>query len=295
MRRVLGKRLHPQRIRRTIGAASCVRVGPRFVLNELRDQPADRGYALRGSGLIAQVRHPLLDMWALEEMFRFHAYRPPERAAASLASLGPRPRVLDLGGHVGYFGLYLRGLVPDARVVSFEPDPSNVQRLRRCIQDNALGDRWEVVEACAATTDGEVPFLSDYHLSSVASGGRHGNEEMHERIGAAFPFLRDTALLSSEQRQVASRDVFPYLAGADFVKMDIEGSEWDILADPRFAEVPARVIVLEYHPVHARVADPEAEVARRLSGAGYEVGAPDRSDDAGLIWAWRPPADERVP
>jgi len=287
MRRALGKRLHPQRIRRTIGAASCVRAGPRFLLNELRDRPADRHYRLRDSGLIAQVRHPLLDMWALEEIFRFHAYRPPPRAARAIRSLGPRPRVVDLGGHVGYFGLYLRGLVPGARVVSFEPDPDNVKRLRRCVAANALGERWEVVEACAMTADGEVQFASDFHLSRVVAGGGEGNEEMHDRIGAAFPFLRETALLAGQERRVESLDVFPYLAEADFVKMDIEGSEWAILADPRLAGLRARVIVLEYHPVYAPVADPEAEVGRMLRAAGYEVGDAERGHDAGLLWAWK--------
>ena len=43
-------------------------------------------------------------------------------------------------------------------------------------------------------------------------------------------------------------DVFPYLAAADLVKIDIEGSEWEILADARFAGIAARVLVLEYHP-----------------------------------------------
>ena len=43
-------------------------------------------------------------------------------------------------------------------------------------------------------------------------------------------------------------DVFPYLEGADLVKIDIEGGEWPILSDPRFAELEARALVLEYHP-----------------------------------------------
>ncbi len=97
VRRALGKRLHPQRIRRTLGAASCVRGRGRFVFNEMRDVPAEREYELRESGLTAVVRHPLLDMWAIEEMFRLHAYRPPPGAAAGdpragAGAAGARPR-----------------------------------------------------------------------------------------------------------------------------------------------------------------------------------------------------------
>lgn len=65
--RALARRLAPNRVRRTLGAASCVGERSRFVAHELRDQRALEHYHLRGSGLVAQVRHPLLDMWVLEE------------------------------------------------------------------------------------------------------------------------------------------------------------------------------------------------------------------------------------
>ena len=41
-------------------------------------------------------------------------------------------------------------------------------------------------------------------------------------------------------------DVLGQIAEADLVKMDIEGGEWGILADPRIAR--QRALVLEYHP-----------------------------------------------
>lgn len=285
--RALGKRLHPQRIRRTLGAGSCTQEPFRFAAAELRDRPAEAGYRLRGSSLTARVRHPLLDMWALEEVFRFRAYDPPPEATAALRGLGRPPRVLDLGGHIGYFGLFARMLYPDARVTSFEPDPANAAVLSRCIAANGLEDRWELVQACAATGDGEVEFASDYHLSRVLGDATEGIDEMHRRIGAAFPFLEQTALLTTERRRVAARDVFGFLADADFVKMDIEGGEWPLLADARLADLTAAAVVLEYHPVYATGPDPEGQVASALRGAGYATAAPERSHDAGVIWAWR--------
>ncbi len=73
------------------------------------------------------------------------------------------------------------------------------------------------------------------------------------------------------------------------MKMDIEGSEWEVLADARIESMRARVVVLEYHPVYTTASDPAADVTRSLAAAGYEVGAADRSHDAGVIWAWRDP------
>ena len=261
----------------------------RFVANELRDRPIERQYRLRRSRLIAGVRHPLLDMWALEEIFRFRAYDPPAGAMNALRGLGRPPRLLDLGGHIGLFGLFFTELFSQAAITSFEPDPDNARRLRACVAANGLSSRWSVVEACAAEADGVAELASDYHLSRVTSGGEEeqGLAEMHSRIGAAFSFLEDTALLEARGCEVEARDVFPYFPDADFLKMDIEGSEWRLLADGRFGSLGARALVLEYHPVYCPHPDPEAFVVEALSNAGSETGEPRRSDDAGTLWAWR--------
>jgi FkbM family methyltransferase len=259
----------------------------RFVANELRDVPSLRQYQLRGSRLLAQVRHPLLDMWGVEEMFRFRVYDPPPPVTRAMASLGRPPRIVDLGAHVGFFGLFMLRLFPDAGITSFEPDPRNVRILRRCIEANALQDRWQVVEACAATSDGTAEFSSSFHLSRRAPDSDHALDHLHRRIGGAFPFLEGSALLTAERQQVRCVDVFPFLPDADLVKMDIEGSEWEILSDSRLDELTASAVVLEYHSTDGAGADAEEFVRRALGRAGYETGGPLRADGTGVIWAWK--------
>jgi FkbM family methyltransferase len=280
-------RLHHQRLRRAFGAARCVQERTRFVVNELRDVPAVGDYRLRGSALRAAIRHPLLDSWVLEEVFRFRAYEPPAEVKDALSALDRAPRVLDLGGHVGLFGLYVRGLFEAAQVTSFEPDPSNVAVLRRCIELNGLEDRWRVIEACAAAGEGTVEFVSSYHLSRIGSADDPSLSALHRGISSAFPFLEGTALVESQARRVSSYDVFPFLADADLVKMDIEGTEWEILADERFAATTAAAIVLEYHPAYLDSSDAEATVATALERAGYVIADVKRTADAGTVWAWR--------
>jgi FkbM family methyltransferase len=283
---VPGQRLSRRRLERTLGAASCVRESARFVFKELRNASGIGRYRLKGSGLWIHARQPLLDMWTIEETFRFRVYGPPAEAKARLDELGRPPRVVDLGGHIGCFGLFVRELFPGARVVSFEPDPGNGAILRETIEANRLGDRWSLIPACASTSDGTVEFASDYHLSRVIpAGGDDGLDEIHGVIDRVFPFMRGSPLMRPERREVESVDVFPKLAGADLVKMDIEGEEWKILADPRMSAVSAPVLVLEYHPQYCPEPDAEEMVTRALRGAGYQPGEPDRSGDAGLIWA----------
>jgi len=285
--RTLARRLAPNRVRRTLGAASCVRERSRFVAHELRDRRALEHYHLRGSGLVAQVRHPLLDMWVLEEVFRFRAYEPPAQAARSVRALGRAPRVLDLGGHAGYFGLFALAGFPGARVVSFEPNPDNARTLRRCIEANGLGESWELVEACAAVEDGEVELDASFHLSRVGHADQ-ALERLQDHIGGALPYLRGTALLDeAERHRVSARDVFPFLAEADLVKVDIEGGEWEILADPRLSELEAAAVVLEYHPPYCPRTDAEAAAREPLAAAGFVTGPVAPDDERGLLWAWR--------
>lgn len=283
----IARRLHPQRLRRTVGAASCVRESARFIVNELRNVPSERRYHLRASDLLVHVRHPLLDMWVLEEIFRFRVYDPPPEAARALAAVDRPLRIVDVGGNVGLFVLFMRGLFPEASAVSFEPDPENARLLGHAIATNSLDGTWRLVEACAGTREATVEFASSFQLSRVAAGPAHVLEDQQDRIGRALPFLADTPLLRAERREVPVRDVFPSLVEADLVKVDAEGAEWELLADPRLHQLRAAAIVLEYHPPYGPGDEADETVRRALTGAGYVVGPPVRGDDTAVVWAWR--------
>ena len=278
-------RLTSDRLRRTLGAAACVRERWRFVMTELRDKDTQSQYRLRQSGLAVNMRHPLLDMWVLEEVFRHGAYELPDGPAHALHRLGRAPVVADLGGHIGLFGLFVLSQFPDARIESYEPDPDNARVLADTIEANGRRGAWRLIEACAATADGSIEFDSSFHLSGIARGS--ALESKQEQVAAAFPFLSGRRLLTPERRRVQARDAFPHLLGADLIKMDIEGGEWEILADPRFAEIGASALVLEYHPPYGPHADAEAVVRGHLARAGLESGPVIPGDDAATLWAWR--------
>jgi hypothetical protein len=88
---------------------------------------------------------------------------------------------------------------------------------------------------------------------------------------------------------VPAVDVFPFLEDVDLLKIDIEGAEWRLLADPRFASVPARAIALEYHPHDCPDADPGTLARRLLAEAGYQTLETefDLPPGHGMLWAWR--------
>lgn len=258
---------------RTLSQALRVRAPWRYLAAGLLRTSAPRRYELRSSGLSVLLRHGTWDEVIFDEIFCSATYAPPAEVRAGLDALGRAPRILDLGANVGYFTIYALGRWPAAQVVSFEPDPGNAGMLNACVRVNAKTGQVEVVQAAAAAHDGTLQFVAGL---AAESHRVHPAEENVETVS------------------VPAVDVLPYLADADLVKMDIEGGEWEILADPRLASRRGQALVLEHHGRHLQGEDPRRSATDLLRAAGYEVRAEGPAPQGvGLLWAWRLPAEAR--
>jgi FkbM family methyltransferase len=275
------------RLARTVDAASNVRERGRFVARELMGRPMTAVYQLRDSRWHAAIRHPLFDMWVLDEIFRNHAYALPANVATRLKELGGPPRVLDLGGHIGLFGLWFRQAFPDAQITSYEPDPDNANVLRQNVRINRLDASWTVVEAAASTEEGSATFMSDGPLSQFA-GTPDALRDEHAVLEQIFPFLRGRRLLTPREVTVRTLDFLPALADCDFLKLDIQGAEWPLLTDPRFEELSAVALVLELHPRVAPVDEPLAWTTALLERMGFALDVQPAHGAERVIWAVRP-------
>jgi FkbM family methyltransferase len=236
--------------------SALVRERGRFVRNELRRAPVTATYHLRESGIEIAIRHHTGDVMVLDEIFSQLEYEPPPDV--ELRGVG---RAVDLGANIGLFGAWLLGRCPYTEVVAYEADPANAAVHRLAIEANGLEDQWRLVEAFAGTREGTTRFTTGLHAVS------------HEGEGIEVPVV----------------DVLPDLADADLVKIDVEGSEWPILADARIRELKARVVVLEYHAEGSPQQDPAAAAEQAVTGMGYEVHHATRKPafGAGLLWGVR--------
>lgn len=250
--------------------ASLVRERARFVRNELRRRPTTATYRLRDSGIGVALRHHTGDVMVLDEIFSQREYEIPEPVQKALSEVPGPLEVLDLGANIGLFGAWLLGRFPNARILAFEADPGNAAVHRRTIAANGDEKSWRLVEAFAAPAPGQVPFAAGSHATSHAS--------------------RDDDAIAVE-----AVDVFDYMDGIDLLKIDIEGTEWPLLADPRFAETPARAIVLEYHSDGCPYPDAASAAADALEAAGYESvpGPTKQAYGAGVLWGVRRSAQRR--
>ncbi|MBI5865094.1 MAG: FkbM family methyltransferase [Planctomycetes bacterium] len=134
------------------------------------------------------------------------------------------PRVLDCGGHIGLSVLRTKQLAQDARITVFEPDERVLPLLHANLQSNGLRDV-EVVPAALAAASGTAAFLGD--------GADGGALVMSNTPGGQAV---KTVALSG------------YLAEpVEFLKMNIEGAELDVLREAEQTLSSVRQLVVEYH------------------------------------------------
>jgi len=153
----------------------------------------------------------------VKEVYRFTAHRP-------------NPFILDCGSNIGMSILYFKHLYPEARIIGFEPDPAIVGYLHENINRNSLAGV-QVVQAAIGSREDSLTFYSD---------GKYGSCLAH---------------LSSEaipdgwtKHEVPCVRLFDYLnEPVDFLKMNIEGAEWEALEDSGARLRQVREMAIEYH------------------------------------------------
>jgi FkbM family methyltransferase len=224
-------------------------------------------YRLRGSGLVVHLRHDVLeDLATLIQTFRQDHYVPPAEAQRVLEQLCRPPQALDLGANIGMFGAWFLSSYPDGRVIAYEADPGNARVHALTVDANRSRVRWELVAAAAGTSEGQVRFAAGH-----ATNSRLAEDDDADAV------------------TVDEHDVLARASDVDLLKVDIEGAEWALLDDPRFAELPVRVVALEYHSARCPAPDPRALSRARLEEAGFRVadGELDATPRHGMVWGWR--------
>jgi FkbM family methyltransferase len=162
--------------------------------------------------------------------------------------LGRCHTVLDIGGNMGIFALYVASVAPTATVYCFEPHPQNFEMLDHNLKQNHV--RAKAYRLAVSTSRGIG------HLQVTGSPAEYS-------LGEASP--------STTSVECVDLDHVFTLTGVDrfdFVKMDIEGHEREILAawtDEQLRRVGA--LAVEWH--HG-MEELEALV-RRLRELGFDA------------------------
>lgn len=172
--------------------------------------------------------------------------------------------VIDLGANVGYSTLYFLHHFPHCHIIAFEPHPEHAAQVFRNLQLDGSLDRVELHNKAAGASQ-RVMRLTNATSSSTLT----------DRIGA------DTL-------PVEVLDVFPMLSGRriDILKMDVEGGEYEILADNRFAMLDIGAVVMEWHSRGHGLED-KRWCESRLQSLGFVIDEIFAETSHGMFWARR--------
>ena len=154
-----------------------------------------------------------------EEIFRSRVY--------DFATSTVTPRIIDAGANIGMSILFFKRLFPNSKIIAFEPDPDIYALLVKNIQAHGYNDV-DLNEAAVWINDDELTFYCEGSLSG--STVDFGNSGKTKKVKA----IRLKTLLAE-------------FTSVDFLKMDIEGAEAEVLLDIESELHCVQNLFFEYH------------------------------------------------
>ncbi len=211
-----------------------------------------------------QITWNYADVGFIWEIFELRCYTMPPGMEINKDDV-----VVDAGAHVGTFSVFAAVAAPNVRVIAVEPSHANFLRLLDNVRANCLSNVVPV-NAALASWDG-------------------GGTLWKARFGSGSNSLINTGSEPGEQVEVVSLHTLISrfnLPTVSFLKLDIEGAEYDLFAKDMAWLRRVRRIALE---AHFKFGDPHAIVGC-LKDAGFRVmWAPvTRSPSDVQIYAIRP-------
>jgi FkbM family methyltransferase len=155
--------------------------------------------------------------YARKEIFENEIYK--------FSAANKTPRIIDCGANIGLSVLYFKKIYPEARITAFEADPKIFSYLKRNVAASGHQDI-SLIQKAISNRNGEALFVSE-----GADAGRLIMEFDTTLDGIRIPCGTLDEVLDGE---------------VDFLKIDIEGAEADvILASNNLHQV--KNLFVEYH------------------------------------------------
>jgi len=167
--------------------------------------------------------------------------------------------IVDAGANIGVFSVWAARQLPQARILALEPFPETFAKLRQNLQINQLENRVQSIQMALAASPGDrtMPIQAESQRRTLHAAG----QMMDRESVVSVPCTTLADLMERYQLQQI-----------DLLKMDIEGSEWEVL----HSTVPAvlrsiRRIQFEYHEVNASLGYSKAKLFDYLSSTGFRL------------------------
>jgi hypothetical protein len=132
-------------------------------------------------------------------------------------------RIIDCGANIGLSVLYFKSICPSAHITAFEPDRHNFELLtKNCIVNNLK--QVDLVEAAVWKENTQLKFIAQGGMDSKISEG--AEEGILVKAYSLIDYLQDPV---------------------DFLKLDIEGAEFEVLKNIEEYMDKIATLFIEYH------------------------------------------------
>ena len=232
----------------------------KFYLWRLSGNSFEGVFKLKNGSTIILRPKPFQDIATVTEVFATDLYDIPDQIKH-----GGIVSIVDLGANVGFTYVYWLSKYPQAHVTAFEPHPKHLKQIKKHLEANSSAGAVTLVPKAAGVAQGAL-YLTDDEYSST--------------------------LVNTPTEQTITVDVADWIAEIgndliDLLKIDVEGSEYALLSDPRFGQLNLQVCVLEWHNTE-EFPNGRDWCEKRLAELGYQCcegvsGSPNN----GLLWAWK--------
>ncbi len=157
-------------------------------------------------------------LWTYYEIFDSEIY--------NFNSESSNPLIIDCGANIGLSILYLKKIYPESRIIAFEPDLNIFKTLEENIKNYNISNV-ELIRKAVWKSEELLEFTSEGSDAGRLSDNQESNLKKYQ-----VP----TVILRNYLKQPV-----------DFLKIDIEGAETEVLKDCQEELVNVKKIFVEYH------------------------------------------------
>ncbi len=151
----------------------------------------------------------------LDQIYRFDARRN-------------QPLIIDCGANIGLSIIFFNYLYPNAEIIAFEPDSAIFTVLEKNVRSFQIRNI-ELYQKAVWIEEKEIAFLPD---------GSVGGTIIPNGTGDGLVYVETIRLRDFLQQEV------------DFLKIDIEGAEYEVIKDNADLLVNVKNVFVEYHGKH---------------------------------------------
>lgn len=193
-----------------------------ITVKKIKHQAADKERKTTVNGHSLYYQSPTELIHGLNEIFLEKVYEQ---------NFGPKPYIIDCGANIGLSVIYFKQIAPDAIIEAYEPDIQNYTLLKKNVTSFGL-QQVNLHNKAIWKEEKVLKFEADGQMSS-----KIGNE------------------LSGEKKMVdvdAVRLKDKLTRTVDFLKIDIEGAEYEVLNDAKENLSNVKSMFFEYHGTYAQ-------------------------------------------